>query len=60
MSSPLPSGNAGWTELGVDAVAPPSAAYAAVYLQSIGDAGSVWFDDVSATVITTGVFPALP
>ncbi len=59
MSSPLPAGNSGWTELGVDAVAPSGAAYAVVYLQSIGDSGTVWFDDVSATVITASVFPTL-
>jgi hypothetical protein len=58
--SPLPSGNSNWTELGVDAVAPSGAAYAVVYLQTITDTGTVWFDDVSATVITTGVFPPLP
>jgi hypothetical protein len=60
MSSPLPAGNSGWTELGVDAVAPPGAAYAVVYLQSVGDAGTAWFNDVSASVITTGVFPTFP
>ena len=48
MSAPLPSGNSRWTELAVDAVAPAGAAYAVAYLQSIGDTGSVWFDDVSA------------
>ena len=46
-SSPLPAGTSTWTELGVDAMAPPEAAYAVLYLQSIGDTGSVWFDDAT-------------
>jgi hypothetical protein len=50
-SSPLPAGTSNWTELGVNAVAPAGAAYAVLYLQSIGDTGSVWFDDATASIV---------
>jgi hypothetical protein len=49
-SSPLPSGSSTWTELSVDAMAPPGAAYAVLYLQSIGDTGTVWFDNPAVAV----------
>jgi hypothetical protein len=48
VSPSLPAGTSGWAELGVNAVAPAGAAYAVLYLQSMGDTGSVWFDDASA------------
>ncbi len=44
-SAPLASGSSTWTELSVDATAPPGAAYGVLYLQSIADTGDVWFDD---------------
>jgi hypothetical protein len=60
VSTPLAAGASGWTELGVDAVAPAGAAYAMVYSQSTGGTGKVWLDDATATVITASSFPALP
>jgi hypothetical protein len=58
MSSPLPGGSSGWTELGVNATAPAGAAYAVLYLQSANNSGKVFFDDASVSVVT-GAFPAL-
>jgi hypothetical protein len=48
-SLPLAGGSSNWTELGVNTTAPANAAYARVYVQSIGNTGQVWFDDVAVT-----------
>jgi hypothetical protein len=50
-SAPLPSGSSTWTELSVDATAPAGAAYAVLYLQSNGGAGTVWFDDAAVSIV---------
>ena len=46
-SEPLPTGTVGWTRLSATAQAPPGAAFVALALLTSGDAGTVWFDDVS-------------
>jgi Cellulase (glycosyl hydrolase family 5) len=48
-SPAAPHGSFPWTELTVTAQVPPGAAYAEVRLQSDGNSGTVWFDDVSFT-----------
>jgi hypothetical protein len=59
-SATLPAGTSTWTELGVNATVPSGAAYAVIYLQSTGNTGTVFFDDVSLTDLGTNAFPALP
>ena len=46
-SQQLPVGNVPWTQLMLQAVAPPGAAYVEIRLESKQNAGTVWFDDVS-------------
>ena len=43
----LPAGTTPWTLLSVSDVAPPSAAYVYLKLESGHNSGTVWFDDVS-------------
>jgi hypothetical protein len=50
-SSSLQPGIVTWTTLSVTADTPPGAAYAQVRLQSEGNTGTVWFDDVSFTAV---------
>lgn len=49
MSPPLPKGASNWTELAVEASAPPGAAYAVLALLSSNNSGEVWFDDVDVS-----------
>ena len=51
-SPALPGGSTTWTELTVTARTPRGAAYAQARLQSEGDSGTVWFDDVSFVPVT--------
>jgi hypothetical protein len=46
-SAGLAPGTSDWTELDVDGVAPPGAAYIRIELSSDGDTGRAWFDDVA-------------
>jgi hypothetical protein len=48
-SPPLAAGTSDWTELTAAGTAPAGAAYFRIVLRSDGDAGRVWFDDVSLT-----------
>jgi hypothetical protein len=59
-SAYLPSGTTNWIQVGVNATAPANAAYAVVNLESYGNSGTVYFDDVSSTNYATAPFPALP
>ncbi|WIM99335.1 cellulase family glycosylhydrolase [Actinoplanes oblitus] len=47
VSGRLPRGTTDWTELSVDAVAPPAAAGLQLHLKSGDNAGTTWFDDVT-------------
>jgi hypothetical protein len=46
-SSPLPSGNTGWTQLGGVAVVPAGALYGQIFVKSFNNRGTVWYDDVT-------------
>jgi hypothetical protein len=46
-SRPVPSGDFGWTRFIAKGAVPAGASYVRIYLKSFGDAGTVWFDDVS-------------
>ena len=47
LSSALPSGDSGWTQLVASGVAPAGAAYAELVLESRSNQGTAWFDDAS-------------
>jgi hypothetical protein len=49
-SSWLPGGTTGWAPLSVTSAAPANAAFEEISLQSTGNTGTVWFDDVTLTV----------
>jgi hypothetical protein len=46
-SAPVAAGTSDWTQLEVQALAPPGAAYVRIVLSSNGNVGTVWFDDVT-------------
>lgn len=46
-SLPLPPGTSDWSPLTLQTVVPPTASYVRILLSSDGNAGRVWFDDVS-------------
>jgi hypothetical protein len=46
-STTLPAGNSDWTLLSVSCVAPANAAYPEIHLQSSGNTGAVYFDDMN-------------
>jgi hypothetical protein len=48
-SPPLADGTTPWTQLVVQAAAPPAAAFFRIQLRSDGDVGRVWFDDVAVS-----------
>lgn len=48
-SARLKPGDTGWTELEATGTAPPSAAFAEIWLKSAHNSGTVWFDDVTWT-----------
>jgi hypothetical protein len=47
VSPRLTRGTTGWTMLTARGVAPPKAAYAEIYCDSLDDKGSAWFDDIT-------------
>jgi hypothetical protein len=53
VSQPLPPGTSDWTQLTASGTAPAGAAYYRIVLRSDGDAGRVWFDDVSLAPATS-------
>jgi hypothetical protein len=50
VSDQLPDGTTDWTELSVDAVAPPEATGVQLHLKSGDNDGTVWFDEASLNV----------
>ena len=46
-SQPLPNGTTDWTQLSTTSIVPPSASYVRIELDSDGNGGRVWFDDVA-------------
>ena len=50
-SASLSPGDTPWTELQATATAPPSAAFAEIWLKSADNSGTAWFDDVTWTAV---------
>lgn len=57
-SSNLPAGDSGWAQLSVSAQPPANAAFVQLHLKSCMNQGTVWWDDVSLSPVTS--FPGQP